>query len=83
MKSRATRNATLSSLLRKIRVDLYGDGEPGQEAMAARLGLPSQSWANFEAGVSMPACVMLELLVATGADPKWLMTGEGRRYLEP
>lgn len=49
--------------------------------MAAELEIPWRSLANFEAGVNMPAPVMLRFLVATRANPVWLMNGQGDRYL--
>ena len=61
----------------EIRRDLYG--ENGVEAMARALNLPPQTWLNYERGVTMPASVILEFLDLTGADPHWLLTGEGDR----
>ena len=47
------------------------------------LGLPARTWLNYEGGVTMPATVLLSFLDLTGADPHWLLTGQGLRYLEP
>ncbi len=64
----------------ELRRDLYG--ENGVEAVARALDLPPQTWRNYERGVTMPAHVILEFLDVTGADPHWLLTGEGDRLPE-
>ena len=53
------------------------DQEP---VLAEALGIPPETWANFEAGVKMPAEVVLGLLVLTGVRPEWLLTGRWRRF---
>jgi hypothetical protein len=63
--------------LQAIRKDLYG--ENGVAALAAALDLPEQTWLNYERGVMMPADILLEFIDLTGADPHWLLTGEGER----
>jgi len=64
--------------LRVIRVDLYG--EPGGPHLAGLLGVPSRTWSNYEGGVSIPGEVLLDLLVLTGVEPRWLLRGEGARF---
>ena len=49
-------------------------------AIAEALNLPRDTWQNYEAGVTIPAQVVLEFIVLTGASPKWLLSGEGNRY---
>ena len=71
--------ASLSRSVREIRLELYG--EAGAPALAARLELPPGTWRNFEAGVTMPAEVLLRFIEVTGADPHWLLTGQGERYI--
>ena len=44
------------------------------------MGLPIRTWRNFEAGINMPAEVVLRFLALTGAEPRWLLTGEGSKY---
>ena len=61
--------------MREIREKLYG--EYGSEFLARGLSLPVGTWMNYERGVTMPANVLLEFLELTGADPRWLLTGEG------
>ena len=63
--------------VRELREDLYG--EDGLENLAAALGVPAQTWRNYESGVTMPAEVLLEFLTLTGTDPNWLLTGDGER----
>jgi hypothetical protein len=49
--------------------------------LAKALGVPAATWASYEAGVTIPAGIVLAFLVATGASPMWLLTGEGEQYL--
>ena len=67
----------LAHRVREIRQDLYGDNGP--DVLAGVLNLPVQTWLNYERGVTMPAEVLLVFLEVTGADPHWLLTGEGER----
>lgn len=43
--------------------------------MARRLGIPPRRWYNYEAGVTVPAEVVLGFIERTGANPYWLLTG--------
>jgi hypothetical protein len=70
---------TLAGRIREVRRERYGD--EGIAALATELDLPGATWRIFEAGVVMPATVLLRFLVATGVNPYWLLTGQGRRYL--
>lgn len=63
--------------MREIRQELYG--EDGLEALARTLGVPAQTWLNYERGVTMPAALLLKFLVLTSANVNWLLTGEGER----
>jgi hypothetical protein len=63
----------------EVRHDLYGDH--GGPLLAKAMNLPPRTWANYEAGVVMPAHILLRFLELTGVDPHWLLTGEGERYL--
>ncbi len=83
MSNQCTATSGLARRLREIRHDLFGpDGGP---AMAEAMGVPERTWLNYESGVTVPAGVILRLIDATGADPRWLLTGDGLRYsrLEP
>jgi hypothetical protein len=70
----------LASRVLKIRKELYPDD--GAASLAALLDVPIQTWRNYEAGVTMPAHVLLRFIAVTGVDPHWLLTGEGDRYQE-
>jgi hypothetical protein len=62
----------------EIRRDLFG--EHGAPLLADRLCIPTRTWLNYESGVVIPAVIILGLIEATGANPSWLLSGEGERY---
>ena len=70
--------AILGHRVGAIRLELFG--QDGCPALAATLGLPARTWANYEDGVTMPAWVLLKFIEVTGASPHWLRSGEGTRY---
>jgi hypothetical protein len=70
--------ASLSRRLREIRQDLFG--EHGGPELARRLNLPARTWYNYETGVTVPAEVLLAFIDQTGANPVWLLSGEGTKY---
>ncbi len=72
-------NIALAARVRAIRCDRYG--EHGGFLMADELGLLLKTWACYEAGCTIPAPVILRFIEVTGANPTWLLTGEGERYL--
>jgi hypothetical protein len=49
--------------------------------LANALDIPSQTWLNFEMGVTMPAHIMLKFLDISGTNPHWLLTGEDERLV--
>ena len=65
----------------EVRRDLFGD--EGIPAIAEALQLPQRTWMNYEAGVVMPAPVLLYFLDLTMVEPHWLLTGRGPKYLRP
>jgi hypothetical protein len=67
-------NRALVGRVRIVREHLYGDDAA---ALAAALGLPTETWLNYERGVTMPAVVLLKFIELTGAATHWLLTGEG------
>jgi hypothetical protein len=71
--------ASLAARLRKIRQELFG--KAGGPELARRLDVPPRSWYNYENGVAVPAEVLLSFLELTAANPKWLLNGEGPRFL--
>ncbi len=74
------RNLAFARRLRCVREELYGD-DPA--ALAAALGLPVETWLNYEFGVTMPALTLLQFIEVTGAAPRWLLTGDGDRQVVP
>lgn len=77
-KVRVNVKASLSRRLREIRQELFGDH--GGPELARRLGLPARTWYNYETGVTVPAEVLLGFIEQTGANPNWLLTGDGSKY---
>src|SRR5262249_59040508 len=77
-KIRVNVKAALSRRLREIRQDLFG--EHGGPELARRLNLPARTWYNYETGVTVPAEVLLTFIDQTGANPVWLLTGEGPKF---
>lgn len=75
---RAHVKAQISSRLREIRQELFG--EHGGPDLARRLNLPARTWYNYETGVTVPAEVLLAFIDQTGTNPVWLFSGEGPRY---
>jgi DNA-binding transcriptional regulator YiaG len=63
-----------SKRLRQIRRERFGEDAAG---LARLLGVPLETWKNYEKGVSMPAEILLKLIDVTGASPRWLLTGDG------
>lgn len=77
-KVRVSIKASLSRRLREIRQELFG--EHGGPELARRLNLPARTWYNYETGVTVPAEVLLSFIDQTGANPVWLLSGEGPKY---
>ena len=71
------RRIGIAARVRQIRRDFYGEG--GVEKLAEALGVPAETWRNYERGVTMPAELLLAFMSLTGADPNWLLTGDGER----
>jgi hypothetical protein len=76
------KSSDLAQRIRQVRDDRFGSDV---EALARIMGVPAETWLNFEAGVNLPATILLEFIAATDVEPRWLLTGEGDRYrrLEP
>ena len=66
---------TLARRVGQIRRECFG--EEGIPQMAEALRLPPRTWMNYEAGVTIPAQVILRLIEVSGANPHWLLTGQG------
>ena len=69
---------SLAERLRTIRAELFG--ERGGPELARRLGIPVRTWYNYEAGVTVPAEVVLRIIQLTSLEPAWLSTGEGPKF---
>ena len=68
----------LAERLRDVRLELYGDR--GGPKLARQLGLPIRTWYNYEAGVTVPAEVVLKFVELTSVEPQWLLNGHGPRF---
>lgn len=75
---RESLKATLAARLATVRRELYGDH--GGPELARILGIPHRTWANYEAGVTIPGEVLLAFIETTGAEPLWLLSGFGPAY---
>ena len=69
---------SLAERLRTIRAELYG--ERGGPELARRLELPIRTWYNYEAGVTVPAEVVLRFVELTAVEPLWLLHGKGPKF---
>jgi len=76
----ACTTSDLARRIREVRIERFGT--MGSALMARELGLPSQTWWNYEAGVAIPGLQWLRFIERTGAHPIWLLKGDGDRYLE-
>ncbi len=73
-----SRSTFLASQIQMIRQERFGGGI---RELSEALGVPVRTWENYEAGVTVPAAVLLAYIKETGAHPVWLLTGEGERYM--
>ena len=68
----------LHKRVQQVRRELYG--EEGLAGLADALKIPHRTWQNYESGVTIPAAIMLNFMILTGANARWLLTGEGNPY---
>jgi hypothetical protein len=68
----------LAERLASLRAELFG--ERGGPEMARRLGIPVRTWYNYEAGVTVPAEVILKIIELTSIEPSWLLHGKGPKF---
>jgi Peptidase S24-like len=68
----------LAERLAGLRSELFG--ERGGPEMARRLGIPVRTWYNYEAGVTVPAEVILKIIELTAIEPTWLLHGKGPKF---
>ncbi len=70
----------LARRVREIREELYG--AHGGPLIAQALQVPFRTWLNYESGCTIPAPSILRFIELTGANPHWLLTGRGEKYLK-
>jgi hypothetical protein len=68
----------LAHRLRAVRLDRYG--EHGGPLLAEALGIPVRTWVRYESGAPIPGLVLLRFIAVASVEPRWLLTGKGRRY---
>ncbi len=73
--------SVLADRVREVRLEVFG--EHGGPRLAEALGIPHQTWLNYERGVTIPSQVILQFIELTNSDPHWLLTGEGERFSDP
>lgn len=70
---------TIGERLHVVRTDLYGGN--GVDELARQLGIAPQVWRNIEhIGGLITASQLLAFVELTGANPVWLLRGEGPKY---
>src|SRR3954462_1747198 len=69
---------SLAERLSRLRAELFGDR--GGPELARRLGIPVRTWYNYEAGVTVPAEVVLKIIELTSVEPMWLLHGKGPKF---
>jgi hypothetical protein len=69
----------LAQRIREVRLELYG--AHGGPLLAEALRIPFRTWLNYENGCTIPAPSMLRFIELTKANPHWLLTGLGEKYL--
>ncbi len=70
----------LGRRVREIRMALYG--ENGGPLLAKALKVPFPNLHDYENGSTIPGESILRFIELTGADPHWLLTGDGERFLD-
>jgi hypothetical protein len=53
----------LAARLAELRMELFGP--QGGREIAQRLGIPTQTWSNYDAGVTVPGVIILKLIELT------------------
>jgi hypothetical protein len=69
----------LARRVREVRLERYG--ERGGPEMARALHVPLRTLLNYEAGVTIPALVILHFIRLTGVSPEWLLGGQCMMYV--
>ena len=69
---------SLAERLSALRAELFG--ERGGPELARKLGIPVRTWYNYEAGVTIPAEIVLRIIELTHVEPIWLLHGKGPKF---
>ena len=64
--------------MQAIRLDLFG--AYGGPLLANLLGIPERRMAEMEIHGPIAGHIILAFIEVTGANPTWLLTGQGKRY---
>jgi hypothetical protein len=82
---RVDERAAIGRRLRLLRREIWGGTTRyvmGLTEMQKQLRVAGRSLENYEKGTTMPAEVLLRLILETSASPQWLLTGEGSMFTE-
>jgi hypothetical protein len=83
------RRATLKAIgcrLHKLRCEFGGSGRYAASRtrfgldLPRKLGISERNWYNWESGIVIPGDQILEIIVATGVRPRWLLHGQGPMF---
>lgn len=69
-------NKILAQRVTTVRTIHYGTSKDAMELVATETGVQLRTWMNYEAGVTMPATVILAFIHATNANPAYLLHGD-------
>ncbi len=68
----------LAERITLLRIELFG--QRGGPELARRLGIPTRTWYNYEAGITVPGEILLKIIEVTQAEPMWLLNGTEPRF---
>ena len=73
------RRKAIGKRLRMIRDEIAPAGTQGRRReVEAWLGVRLETWYGHERGKTIPAEILLRLIVELGISPRWLLTGQGK-----
>jgi hypothetical protein len=78
---RPGQRAELGQRLRAVREAIRV--RDGAQLLAEHLQIPVRTWLNYEAGVMVPAEIVLRVIALADVNPQWLLTGEGEKFNQP
>jgi hypothetical protein len=61
--------------------EAFGDVDDAK--LASLLGIPNRQVNRIRAGKTLAAEVLIKLIVSTDANPSWLLSGKGQRFIRP